>query len=89
VTVVLGVGLDAVISAVTAHAYAKMSVSQKLGWDPTGYSQAGVAIGALAIVVLGVLCISSECSSGMIRTSLITVPKRGRVLASSPGPASA
>jgi ABC-2 type transport system permease protein len=81
VTVVLGIGLGAVISAVTAHAYAKMSVSQKLSWDPTGYSQAGVAIASLAIVVLGVLCVSSEYSSGMIRTSLIAVPKRGRVLA--------
>jgi ABC-2 type transport system permease protein len=81
VTVVLGVGLGAVISAVTGHAYATLSVAAKLSWDPTGYSQAGVAIASLAIVVLGVLCISSEYSSGMIRTSLIAVPKRGRVLA--------
>ena len=40
-TVVLGIGLDAVISAVTAHGYATFSVSQKLSWDPTGVSQAG------------------------------------------------
>jgi uncharacterized protein YfiM (DUF2279 family) len=81
VTVVLGVGLGAVISAAAAHGYAKSSASGKLSWDPTGVSQAGVAIASLAIVVLGVLCISSEYSSGMIRTSLIAVPKRGRVLA--------
>jgi ABC-2 type transport system permease protein len=81
VTVVLGVALGAVISAATARAYARMSVADKLSWDPTGVSQAGVAIASLAIVVLGVLCISSEYSSGMIRTSLIAVPKRGRVLA--------
>ncbi len=81
VTVVLGIGLGAVISAATAHSYAKFSVSQKLSWDPTGVSGAGMAIAQLAIAVLGVLCISSECSSGMIRTSLIAVPKRGRVLA--------
>jgi ABC-type multidrug transport system ATPase subunit len=31
--------------------------------------------------MLGVLCISSEYSSGMISTSLIAVPKRGRILA--------
>ena len=80
VTAVVGIALGAVISAATAHAYAKMSVSSKLSWDPTGLSQAGVAIASLAIVVLGVLCISSEYSSGMIRTSLIAVPKRGRVL---------
>jgi hypothetical protein len=34
-----------------------------------------------AVAVLGVLCISSEYSSGMIRASLIAVPRRGRVLA--------
>ena len=81
VTVVLGIALGAVISAATAHAYAKFSVAAKLSWDPTGVSQSGVAIAQAAIAVLGVLCISSEYSSGMIRTSLIAVPKRGRVLA--------
>jgi hypothetical protein len=81
VTVVLGIALGAVISAAAAHGYAKMSVSGKLSWDPTGVSQAGVAIASLAIAVLGVLCISSEYTSGMIRTSLTAVPKRGRVLA--------
>jgi ABC-2 type transport system permease protein len=81
VTVVLGIGLGAVISAATARSYATFSVSQKLSWDPTGVSGAGMAIAQLAIAVLGVLCISSEYSSGMIRTSLTAVPKRGRVLA--------
>jgi ABC-2 type transport system permease protein len=81
VTVVLGVGLGAVISAAAAHGYAKMSASAKLSWDPTGISQSGVAIAQLAMAVLGVLCISSEYSSGMIRASLIAVPKRGRILA--------
>ena len=81
VTVVLGIGLGAAISAAAAHGYARSSVSSKLSWDPTGYSQTGVAIASLAIAVLGVLCVSSEYSSGMIRTSLTAVPKRGRVLA--------
>jgi len=81
VTVVLGVALGAVISAAAAHGYAKFSVSEKQSWDPTGVSQAGFVIAQLAIAVLGVLCISSEYSTGMIRTSLIAVPKRGRILA--------
>jgi ABC-2 type transport system permease protein len=59
----------------------RSSVSARLSWDPTGVSQPGAAIASLAIVVLGVLCVSSGYSSGMIRTSLIAVPKRGRVLA--------
>ena len=81
VTVVLGIGLGAVISAAAAHGYAKSSVSAKLSWDPTAVSLDGIGIATLAIAVLGVLAISSEYSSGMIRTSLIAVPKRGRVLA--------
>jgi ABC-2 type transport system permease protein len=81
VTVVLGIALGAVISAATAHGYPRFSVSEKQSWDPTGISQSGMVIAQLAIAVLGVLCISSEYSSGMIRTSLIAVPKRGRVLA--------
>ena len=80
-TVVLGIGLGVAISAAAAHGYAKSSVSEKLSWDPTGVSQSGMLIAQLAIAVLGVLYISSEYSSGMIRTSLIAVPKRGRVLA--------
>jgi ABC-2 type transport system permease protein len=81
VTVVLGVGLGAAISAAAAHGYADSSASAKLSWDPTALSLAGIGIATLSIAVLGVLCISSEYSSGMISTSLIAVPKRGRVLA--------
>jgi ABC-type transport system involved in multi-copper enzyme maturation permease subunit len=81
VTVVLGIGLGAAISAATAHGYATFSASSKLSWDPTNISLSGMVIAQLAIAVLGVLSISSEYSSGMIRASLIAVPKRGRVLA--------
>jgi ABC-2 type transport system permease protein len=81
VTVVLGIALGALISAAAAHGYARSSVSDKLSWDPTNISLSGMAISQLAIAVLGVLCVSSEYSSGMIRTSLIAVPRRGRVLA--------
>jgi ABC-2 type transport system permease protein len=81
VTVVLGVGLGAAISAAAAHGYAKSTASSKLSWDPTAVSLDGIGIATLAIAVLGVLFISSEYSSGMIRTSLIAVPRRGRVLA--------
>jgi len=80
-TVVLGIGLGAAISAAAAHGYAKSSASGKLSWDPTALSLDGIGIATLAIAVLGVLFMSSEYSSGMIRTSLIAVPRRGRVLA--------
>lgn len=81
VTVVVGVALGGVISAAAARTYAGLSASGKLTWDPAGVSAAGLAIAQLAIVVLGVMCVTSEYSSGMIRASLTCVPRRGRILA--------
>ncbi|MDR2983320.1 MAG: ABC transporter permease [Nocardiopsaceae bacterium] len=41
----------------------------------------GLLIGQLIIIVLGALAITSEYSTGMIRTSLTTMPRRGTVFA--------
>ena len=41
----------------------------------------GLFIGQLVIVVLGVLTISSEYSTGMVRTSLTVLPRRGTMFA--------
>jgi ABC-2 type transport system permease protein len=78
---VLGIGLGALISALAAHAYAKSSFSDKLTWDPTNISGSGFSIAQLAIGVLGVLLITSEYSTGAIRSSLAAVPRRNRFLA--------
>jgi ABC-2 type transport system permease protein len=50
-------------------------------FDPTRQSLAGLYIGQLIIGVLGVLVISSEYSTGMIRTTLTTNPHRGLMIA--------
>jgi len=50
-------------------------------FDPTQQSLAGLYIGQLIIGVLGVLVISSEYSTGMIRTTLTTNPHRGMMVA--------
>ncbi len=44
-------------------------------------SLAGVLIGMIAIIVLGVVFITSEYSRGVIRTTFTASPRRGRVLA--------
>lgn len=51
------------------------------GWDPTATSLGALMIGQLAIAVLGVMTITGEYSTGMMRTSLAAVPRRGRLLA--------
>ncbi len=50
-------------------------------FDPTQRSLGGLYISQLVIGVLGVLVISSEYSTGMIRTTLTTMPRRGLMVA--------
>jgi ABC-2 type transport system permease protein len=49
-------------------------------FDPTAISLAGVQLAQLAIGVLGVLLITGEFATGMIRTTFAAVPKRLPVL---------
>ena len=51
--------------------------------DPVGFIGwvTGIGLGQLAIAVLGVLIITSEYSTGVIRASLLAVPRRRPVLA--------
>ena len=48
--------------------------------DPTGIALSGVMITQLIIGVLGVMAVSSEYSTGMIRSSLVAVARRLPVL---------
>ncbi|MFF3175402.1 ABC transporter permease subunit [Streptomyces sp. NPDC057900] len=41
----------------------------------------GILYGQLALIVFGVLVVSSEYASGMMRVSLLAVPRRGRLYA--------
>lgn len=59
------------IQAVVAHRAAEIRSSA------TAISLFGLLIGQLIIVVLGALTITSEYSTGMIRTSLTSMPRRG------------
>src|ERR1700741_871762 len=53
-----------------------MSRQHKPSFDPTNSSLAGLAIGQLAIGVLGVLAVTSEYSSGMIHATFAAAPRR-------------
>ncbi|MHB1931296.1 MAG: ABC transporter permease [Acidimicrobiales bacterium] len=79
VAVLLGVGLGVLISHLAANAYQKHNFTQI--WDPAEISLAALGIAQLAVAVLGALAITGEYSSGMVRTSLTAVPRRGRLLA--------
>jgi ABC-type transport system involved in multi-copper enzyme maturation permease subunit len=51
------------------------------GFDPTQTSLYGLVLGQLIIAVLGALSVTSEYSTGMIRTSLASMPRRGTLIA--------
>ena len=76
----LTIALPIVFAAVTASHWAHMSAAERADRHPLDIALAGVNVAQLAIAVLGVLVISGEYSTGMIRSSLIAVPKRLPVL---------
>jgi ABC-type transport system involved in multi-copper enzyme maturation permease subunit len=51
------------------------------GYDPTNAGLAGLAIAQLVVGVLGVLMMTGEYSSGLIRATFAAVPRRRLVLA--------
>jgi ABC-2 type transport system permease protein len=74
--VVVTVGIGAL-----ACAGAASHPAQGPGFDAARQSLAGLYIGQLVIAVLGALTITSEYSTGMIRTSLGVQPRRGTLFA--------
>jgi hypothetical protein len=70
----------AVLVMIHQH-WATMSAANRASFDPTNDSYAGLAIGQLALGVLGVLAVTSEFSSGMIRATFAAAPRRPLVLA--------
>lgn len=80
VAVVVTVALGILIAVLSRHQFDKMTRAQRLSFDPTFISFAGMSLGQLAMIVFGVLVVSNEYSTGMIRTSLAAVPQRGTFL---------
>jgi hypothetical protein len=78
--VVLMIGIGALFSAVNANQYHTFSTAGKAAFSPISTSLTGTAFAVVAFGVLGVLLMSSEYSTGMIRASLTVIPRRLPVL---------
>ena len=77
---VLTIGLAALACGVVAHNWPHMSLHDRQDFHPLEVNLAGVQIAQLAIGVLGVLVITGEYSTGMIRATMTAVPRRLPVL---------
>jgi ABC-2 type transport system permease protein len=74
------IGFGALFCAVTANRWPHMHVSERASFDPALTSLRGFYLAQLAVGVLGVLVISGEYATGMIRATLSAVPRRLPVL---------
>jgi ABC-type transport system involved in multi-copper enzyme maturation permease subunit len=83
--VVVAIGFSTLISAVISAQWDRpgnASNVASLHTDPSGVLYGpGFALGQLALCVLGVIVITSEYSTGAIRSSLLAVPRRVPMLA--------
>ena len=80
VAFVLTVGIGALVSGIVAAQWDTASPGDRASFHALDTSLTGVVIAQLAVGVLGVLILSGEYATGMIRSSLTAVPKRLTVL---------
>ncbi|NJP68989.1 ABC transporter permease, partial [Streptomyces spiramenti] len=73
VMMVVTVGIGTAVAGV-------VSMTDEQGFDPPIAGFIGILLGHIAIVTFGVLVTSTEYTTGMIRTSLVASPRRGRLL---------
>jgi ABC-type transport system involved in multi-copper enzyme maturation permease subunit len=75
-TVVGMIAFGVLFSAVTANRWPVMSAAGRLRFDPTDTSVRGFALAQLIVGVLGVLIVTGEYSTGMIRATMSAAPTR-------------
>lgn len=78
---VVTVSLGLLISLLVRHNFDDMPAREREFFDATLTSFAGMMLGQLAMIAFGILVISNEYSTGMIRASLAAVPQRGTLMA--------
>jgi ABC-type transport system involved in multi-copper enzyme maturation permease subunit len=81
IAVALGIGLAAAITAGYGSSYNDLDLHDRLIFDPTALSLAGLFFAQLALGVFAIVTVTAEYSTGTIRTTFAAVPHRGVVLA--------
>ncbi|MDX3530117.1 ABC transporter permease subunit [Streptomyces sp. ID05-39B] len=78
VFVLLVIGIGLLTAAVVA---ANPSEGGADGENPLAFGFFGLLLGSICVITLGVMTTASEYGTGMIRTTMVACPSRGRVLA--------
>jgi ABC-type transport system involved in multi-copper enzyme maturation permease subunit len=82
---VVTVGLGMLVLHLTSARWGHMSAADQRIFDPVNNGFSGLALAQLAAAALGVLTVTSEFSSGMIRATLAAAPGRVRLVAAKAG----
>jgi ABC-2 type transport system permease protein len=80
-TIGITVGFGSLFCLAYTARYDRLDLAERRTVDPTLLSLRGLFLSSLAIGVLGVLVMSAEYATGMIRATLTAVPQRRIVLA--------
>jgi hypothetical protein len=81
VLVILGIGLDTLIAGVSAARWSTLGAANRQAFAARGVFGPGLTFAQLPVSVLGVLVITTEYTTGMIRSSMLAVPRRTPMLA--------
>jgi ABC-2 type transport system permease protein len=79
--IVLSIGFSAAIALVMGLTFDNWSDTDRAMFDPVMSSMSGLLFSLILLIVLGVTIVTSEYSSGMIRTTFIVNPQRTKVFA--------
>jgi ABC-2 type transport system permease protein len=75
-TLILTIGLAALVTWLVRRNWTTTSPLTRATFDPVGTSLVGIILAQFAVGVIGALFVTSEYSSGSMRTTLTAVPKR-------------
>jgi hypothetical protein len=77
----VGLGVTFLATSNAGTRYASATAAQRAAWDPTALSLTTYTVAQLVVGVLGILVVTSEHATGLVRSSLAATPRRHRLLA--------
>jgi ABC-2 type transport system permease protein len=77
----LSIGFSALIALISGLTYESWNADVAAAFDPVLTTNSGSLFGCILLITLGVTAVTSEYTSGMIRTSFTGTPRRTQVFA--------
>lgn len=74
--IIVTIGLSALLALAFVSSYDQMKPEDRAQFDPAAFGLVGINFGMVAFGVLGVMVITAEYTTGMIRTALTAMPRR-------------